>query len=89
MSDPRYHYERYRDPGFAATTWGGRVQWLVFDRNSIGCMCSLGTEREAAHIVAALNLLAGTDLASQYEENTWRDRVRAERDAVPYAERYA
>lgn len=82
---PRYHYERYQDTATGDTqqaTWYiQRVQWLVFDRHSVGCMCSVGTEREAARIVFALNLLDGKKDAQQFEEIPWRD-ARLDREAI-------
>lgn len=77
---PRYHYEFYRDTATGATqqeTWYiQRSQWLIFDRHEPGCMCSVGTEREAARIVFALNKLDGTKHARQFEQVPWREAQR-------------
>lgn len=82
---PRYRYEFYRDKATGDTqqeTWYlQRAQWLIFDAHDVGCMCSVGTEREAARIVFALNKLDGTKDARQFEQVPWRDAQRLKESA--------
>lgn len=58
-ASPRYRYEFYRDTAIGETPhqtmYLQRAQWLVFDRNGVGCFASFGTEADAALTVAALN----------------------------------
>lgn len=75
--EPRYRYERYQNP-YGESEWDRRVQWLVFDRRSIGCLANECVEREAALICAALNAFDGSPEAEAFTEREWAKRaVRA------------
>lgn len=69
--EPRYRYEPYSDP-YGNTNWARRAQWLVFDRNGVGCFASFGTEREAALTTAALNAFEASGAAGPFENDSWR-----------------
>lgn len=75
--------ERYRYESFLETDGykAGRTTWLIFDRQGVGCLTKLDTEREAALIVAALNAFTLTEDANAFQPEAWHNRVRDERIA--------
>lgn len=75
--------ERYRYEAFVETDGykAGGTSWLIFDRQSVGCMTKLDSEREAAIIVAALNAFTLTEDANAFQPEAWHDAAREARIA--------
>lgn len=76
----RYRYEHYVNHA-GETNWDRRSQWLVLDRQGVGCLSSVGSEREAALIVAAMNAFTLTEDANAFQPEAWHDAAREARIA--------